>query len=322
MEYKTLPGTSLKLSQLCLGTMMFGGQTSEADSLQIMDYAYSQGINFFDTANTYVQGESEFIVGKGLKGRRHDILLATKVRGQMGSGRNDVGLNRRNILAALEASLQRLDTDYLDLYYLHAPDYDTSLEETVETMSNLVKSGKIRYWGVSNFAAWQVADMLAICDKRSYIPPCVTQNVYNALTRGIEAEFLPFLKAHPLGLVIYNPIAGGLLSGKHVFGQPSANTRFANNQEYYKRYWSQENFTAVEKLKVIAEAQNLSLLQLAMKWCAAQPQVTSTITGVSRLEQLKQNIASVEGEPLSADILTQCDEIWLSLAGTRFAYNR
>lgn len=322
MEYKTLPGTSLKLSQLCLGTMMFGGQTSEADSLQIMDYAYSQGINFFDTANTYVQGESEFIVGKGLKGRRHDILLATKVRGQMGSGRNDVGLNRRNILAALEASLQRLDTDYLDLYYLHAPDYDTSLEETVETMSNLVKSGKIRYWGVSNFAAWQVADMLAICDKRSYIPPCVTQNVYNALTRGIEAEFLPFLKAHPLGLVIYNPIAGGLLSGKHVFGQPSANTRFANNQEYYKRYWSQENFIAVEKLQAIAEAQNLSLLQLAMKWCAAQPQVTSTITGVSRLEQLKQNIASVEGKPLSVDILTQCDEIWLSLAGTRFAYNR
>lgn len=322
MEYKTLPGTSLKLSQLCLGTMMFGGQTSEADSLQIMDYAYSQGINFFDTANTYVQGESEFIVGKGLKGRRHDILLATKVRGQMGSGRNDVGLNRRNILAALEASLQRLDTDYLDLYYLHAPDYDTSLEETVETMSSLVKSGKIRYWGVSNFAAWQVADMLAICDKRSYIPPCVTQNVYNALTRGIEAEFLPFLKAHPLGLVIYNPIAGGLLSGKHVFGQPSANTRFANNQEYYKRYWSQENFTAVEKLQAIAEAQNLSLLQLAMKWCAAQPQVTSTITGVSRLEQLKQNIASVEGKPLSVDILTQCDEIWLSLAGTRFAYNR
>lgn len=322
MEYKTLPGTSLKLSQLCLGTMMFGGQTSEADSLQIMDYAYSQGINFFDTANTYVQGESEFIVGKGLKGRRHDILLATKVRGQMGSGRNDVGLNRRNILAALEASLQRLDTDYLDLYYLHAPDYDTSLEETVETMSSLVKSGKIRYWGVSNFAAWQVADMLAICDKRSYIPPCVTQNVYNALTRGIEAEFLPFLKAHPLGLVIYNPIAGGLLSGKHAFGQPSANTRFANNQEYYKRYWSQENFTAVEKLQAIAEAQNLSLLQLAMKWCAAQPQVTSTITGVSRLEQLKQNIASVEGKPLSVDILTQCDEIWLSLAGTRFAYNR
>ena len=322
MEYKTLPGTSLKLSQLCLGTMMFGGQTSEADSLQIMDYAYSQGINFFDTANTYVQGESEFIVGKGLKGRRHDILLATKVRGQMGIGRNDVGLNRRNILAALEASLQRLDTDYLDLYYLHAPDYDTSLEETVETMSNLVKSGKIRYWGVSNFAAWQVADMLAICDKRSYIPPCVTQNVYNALTRGIEAEFLPFLKAHPLGLVIYNPIAGGLLSGKHVFGQPSANTRFANNQEYYKRYWSQENFIAVEKLQAIAEAQNLSLLQLAMKWCAAQPQVTSTITGVSRLEQLKQNIASVEGKPLSVDILTQCDEIWLSLAGTRFAYNR
>ena len=322
MEYKTLPGTSLKLSQLCLGTMMFGGQTSEADSLQIMDYAYSQGINFFDTANTYVQGESEFIVGKGLKGRRHDILLATKVRGQMGSGRNDFGLNRRNILAALEASLQRLDTDYLDLYYLHAPDYDTSLEETVETMSSLVKSGKIRYWGVSNFAAWQVADMLAICDKRSYIPPCVTQNVYTALTRGIEAEFLPFLKAHPLGLVIYNPIAGGLLSGKHVFGQPSANTRFANNQEYYKRYWSQENFTAVEKLQAIAEAQNLSLLQLAMKWCAAQPQVTSTITGVSRLEQLKQNIASVEGEPLSVDILTQCDEIWLSLAGTRFAYNR
>lgn len=322
MQYHNLTGTSLKISLLCLGTMMFGGQTDEADSLKIMDYAYEHGINFFDTANVYNQGESEGIVGKGLKGRRDEIILATKVRGQMGENPNDAGLSRRNILSAVDASLKRLDTDYIDIYYMHAPDYETALEESLEAMSTLVRAGKVRYIGVSNFAAWQIADMLSICDKRNYISPIITQNVYNPITRGIETELVPFLQAHNLGMAIYNPIAGGLLTGKHKPGIPAENTRFSNNKMYYNRYWSEENFVAVEKLTAVAAGHGLSILELAMKWCAAQKSVTSIITGVSRPAQLEQNIMAVDCEPLDATTLAQCDEIWRSLAGTRFGYNR
>ena len=322
MQYAILPGTGLTISTLCLGTMMFGGQTNQADSFAIMDYAHDQGINFFDTANVYNQGESEKILGAWLQGRRDKIILATKVNGPMGDNPNDAGLSRHNIVAAVDASLKRLGTDYIDIYYMHAPDYKTSIEESLEAMSGLVKAGKTRYIGVSNFAAWQMADILAVCDKRNHVPPVITQNVYNPITRGIEGELVPFLQAHPMGLVVYNPIAGGLLAGKHKPGQPVENTRFANSKMYYDRYWSEENFTAVEKLTAIAAAHGMSILQLAMKWCAVQKSVTSIITGVSRLAQLEQNIASVQGEPLSADILTQCDDVWRALAGTRFQYNR
>lgn len=322
MKYNNLPGTSLKVSALSLGTMMFGGQTNEADSLAIMDYAFEQGVNFWDTANVYNQGESERIVGKALKNRRDDIILATKVFGQMGEGLNDKGLSRRNILSSVDASLTRLDTDYIDVYYLHAPDYETEIEETLETMTGLVKAGKIRYIGVSNFAAWQIADMLAVCDKRGYIAPIITQNVYNAITRGIETELVPFLQAHKLGMAVYNPIAGGLLAGKHRPGKPAENTRFAGNEMYYKRYWSDDNFAAVEKLTEIAAAHNMSVLQLAMRWCASRAGVTSIISGVSKLAQIEQNIATLDGDSLNQEVLAACDAVWSSLAGTRFGYNR
>jgi len=322
MEYRKLPGTSLRVSRVCLGTMTFGDQTNEADSLAIMDYAFDQGVNFFDTANVYVQGESERIVGKALKGRRERIILATKVRGQMGEDPNDAGLSRRNILSAVEKSLKRLGTDYIDIYYMHAPDYDTAIEESLDAMTSLVRSGKVRYVGVSNYAAWQMADILAACDKRGFIPPIITQNVLNPITRGLEAELVPFLKAHPMAMAVYNPIAGGLLAGKHRPGTPEANTRFANNPTYFARYWSDENFCAVERLTRIAAEAGISILQLALKWCAAQSHVTSIISGVSRLSQIAENIAALEGEPLSRETLSQCDEVWKTLAGTRFAYNR
>lgn len=163
-----------------------------------------------------------------------------------------------------------------------------------------------------------MADMLAICDKHGYIPPVITQNVYNPITRGVENELVPFLETHNIGMANYNPIAGGLLSGKHKPGQPAEDTRFANNQTYYERYWSDENFAAVTKLTEIAATNGMSILQLAMKWCAGQKNVASIISGVSRLSQIEQNIASIEGEALSAEILTRCDEVWHTLAGTRF----
>jgi aryl-alcohol dehydrogenase-like predicted oxidoreductase len=290
--------------------MMFGGQTSEADGFSIMDYAFEHGITFFDTAEGYNKGESERIVGKWLTGKRDSVVLATKVK----------GLNRRNLLSSVEASLKRLNTDHIDIYYMHAPDPLTDLEESLETMSGLIKAGKIRYMGISNYPAWQIADMLAICDKRGYIAPIMTQNVYNAVTRGIESELTPFLEAHRLGLAVYNPIAGGLLAGKHKQGQPAENTRFANNKNYYERYWSDENFKAVEALTAIAEKGKMSLLQLAMRWCVSRPCVTTVITGVSRKEQIEQNIAVVDDANLNDEILAACDEVWRSLSGTRFSY--
>ena len=322
MEYNKLTRTSLNVSLISLGTMMFGNQTNEQDSLSIMDYAFEHGVNFFDTANAYNQGESERIVGKWMKERRQKIILATKVFGQMGDDPNDAGLSRRNIFSAVDKSLKRLGTDYIDIYYMHAPDYHTDLEETLQAMDQLVREGKIRYPGVSNYAAWQMADILAICDKRHYVRPIITQNVYNPITRGLENELVPFLKHHKMAMAIYNPIAGGLLAGKHRPGKPAANTRFANNQTYYDRYWSEENFQAVDKLTAIAYEQDMTILQLAMKWCASQDHVTTIISGVSKLDQIKQNIDAVLGKPLDKATLQLCDDVWRSLAGTRFAYNR
>ena len=322
MDLKYLPSTGIRLSALTLGTMMFGGQTDESESLRIMDLAFDRGINAFDTANVYNQGESERIVGKGLKGRRGHIILATKVYGPMGKDPNGMGLSRRSILAAAEESLRRLDTDYIDIYYLHSPDSHTPVEESLYAMDSLIRAGKARYAGISNFAAWQAADILHISDRRGYSAPVITQNVYNLLTRGIETEFLPFLRAHPMGMAVYNPLAGGLLAGKHKTEKPEDNTRFALNTEYYRRYWSQENFTAVERLRTIAGENGLSLLQLSYKWLALRPEVSTIICGVSKLSQLEENLSLLEGPQLGEQSLAACDALWHQLAGTRFAYNR
>lgn len=323
MQTTSLPGTGLQVSRLSLGTMTFGGQTGEQDSLAILDFAYGQGVNFWDTANVYNAGESERIVGKALKGRRDDIILATKVFNPMSDRINDRGLSRRAILSAVDASLTRLGTDYIDLYYLHAPDHQTELQETLSTLDTLVRSGKVRYTGVSNYAAWQVADMLAICQREGYARPVFSQNIFNLLTRDAQREMLPFLRAHHMGMTVYNPIAGGLLSGKHRRGAPAEGTRFALNQGYRNRYWLEENFQAVEQLEAIAAGQGMSLLALSMKWCLAQPGVSSIISGVSKLSQLKENLLALEGEAPSQETLAACDAVWDGLpVGSRFSYIR
>lgn len=322
MLYHRLPSTNLSFSCISLGTMMFGGQTSEDQALSIMDHAFEHGVNVFDTANIYNAGESERIVGRGLRGRRAQILLATKVGNPTGDAPNSRGLSRRAIRQALDDSLRRLNTDYIDLYYLHTPDPYTCLEESLEAMSDLVRQGRIHYFGVSNYAAWQIADMFSLCQRHGFVKPVITQNVYNALTRGIEPELLPFLQAHPMGLTVYNPLAGGLLTGKHQPGAPQQNTRFANNKMYYDRYWSKENFAAVRSLSDIAAQNDLSLLELALRWCISQQSVTSVLCGVSRFSQWEQNLSVLNKGPLPPAVLLQCDQVWRSLAGTRFAYNR
>jgi len=305
---------------MCLGTMMFGSQTSKEDSLKIIDYAIENGVNFIDTADAYNAGESERIVGEALEGRREEIILATKVRFKVGDEVNNSGLNRRHILKQVDNSLKNLRTDYIDIYYLHAMDDDVDFEETFDTMTTLVRSGKVRYIGISNFPAWQVSDMLGTADKRNFTAPIVTQNLYNLLNREVESELVPCIQKHHLGMTVYNPIAGGLLSGKYDFNQLPTEGRFAEKANYMARYWKPENFEIIKKLEKIAADKEISLLELSMKWCIAHPYIDSVISGVSRLEQLQQNITAMNGISLDDETMIKCEEIGKELLNGRTNY--
>jgi aryl-alcohol dehydrogenase (NADP+) len=195
MKYNKLTGTGLKVSRLCLGTMMFGGQVDEKAGIEIVHYALDNGINFIDTANVYASGMSETITGKALKGRRDEAVLATKIRFNITGRKNDEGLHRGHMINGVEACLKRLNTDYVDILYLHAPDYDTPIDETMEAAAQLVRQGKTRYIGVSNYASWQIVDLIRVSGQANGIPPVVTQNCYNLITRSIDRELVPCRKA-------------------------------------------------------------------------------------------------------------------------------
>jgi len=238
MEYRVLPHTGLKVSRLSFGTMTFGSQADEAESRRMVDACLNAGINFFDTANMYNQGLAETILGKALGPRRKDVILATKVRSKMGEAPDDVGLSRAAIRKAIEASLRRLGTDYVDVYYLHMPDYGVEIEETLEAMDELVRKGLVRYPAVSNYASWQVCEILWICSKNGYRAPHISQPMYNLLARGIEEEYLAFCRSFGVAVIPYNPLAGGLLTGKHTRdAQSQPGTRFDQNPLYQGRYW-------------------------------------------------------------------------------------
>lgn len=323
MKHSILRGTGIRVSELCLGTSTFGGQTDIQDAIEIIHCALENGINFIDTADYYNQGNSEIAVGTALKGRRDCAVLATKVFFPTGGGINQRGLSRLHIISGVEKSLKNLKTDYIDLYYMHAPDYETPFEESLEAMASLVRSGKVRYIGVSNYAAWQICEALWISDKRNYVAPVVTQNGYNLISRSLDSELVPFIENHHIGMVAYQPLAAGMLTGKYTFGMELGHhTRMGFDKQHHNRYWTRENFVAIEKLTFLAEEAGISLLSLAMKWCASRPFVNSVIIGVSRLEQLQQNLEAIQGDPLSLDILEKCDEIWKLLSGSQFQYNR
>ena len=322
MQYVNLPCTSVKVSRMCLGTMMFGGQTNETDSLAIIDYAIDQGINFFDTASSYLKGEGEKVVGKGLKGRREKVIISTKVCHPVTDEMNDRGLSRKHIIESTDASLKRLQTEYIDLMYMHQPDNDTDLEETLDTFTTLIHLGKIRYLGVSNFSAWQIADIYALCDKRGYIRPIISQNAYSLIFRDVELELLPCLKAHRMGFAVYNPIAAGLLSGKYKTKELQENTRFTNRKLYYDRYWTDKNFESVGKYSAIAEQYGLTLLELALRWVNSQGSVSLVVSGVSKLNQFKQNIPIFGAPPLDKEIVDACKKAYDAIEGKTFYYNR
>lgn len=323
MEIRALAHTDLKVSRLSFGTMTFGSQADEKESARMVDRCLDAGINFLDTANMYNQGLSETILGKALAGRRQQVILASKVRNKMGEGPDDLGLSRAAIHKALEASLKRLGTDYLDLYYLHQPDYDVPIEETLAAMEEAVRAGKVRYPAVSNYAAWQVGEILWICEKRGFKPPYVSQPMYNLLARGIEEEYLPFCKQFGVAVVPYNPLAGGLLTGKHSHRtDPIPGTRFDKNGLYMARYWHDDYFAAVEELSEIARQAGKTLVQLALQWLLSREPVDSIILGASRLEQLDENLKAGEGGKLDKSILARCDAVWKRLRSITPKYNR
>lgn len=322
METRTLHRSGLRVSRVCLGTMTFGGQTDEATAIKMVDACLDAGINFFDTANVYTGGASETIVGKALKGRRDHVVLASKCAAKVGPAPDQAGLSRAAILRCAEESLQRLQTDYLDLYYLHWPDYTVPIEESLEACAQLVKQGKVRHLAVSNYASWQICQMIMLAEQRNLPVVGTTQPMYNLLARGIEQELLPMCREMKVSTVVYNPLAGGLLTGKQKSEAPLPGTRFDKNQAYLDRYWHQANFEAIQELTTIAREANRSLISLALNWVLQHTPVDAMIIGASKPEQLQENLRAAQEGALSAETVAGCDRVWGKLRGPIPKYNR
>ena len=306
-----------------MGAMTFGSQADREESRRIVDRCLDVGINFFDTANVYNQGKSEELLGEALGSRRQGIILASKVRGVMKVPTDHSGLSREAIRCALNASLDRLQTDYLDIYYLHLPDYDTPIEESLAAMDELKQEGKIRYLATSNYSAWQMCEMFTICEREGYAKPWIAQPMYNLAARGIEQEYMAFTKKYGISNIVYNPLAGGLLTGKQKRNSaPLANTRFDGNQMYLDRFWHNAYFDAVAEVKAIAQDENMTPIDMAFRWLLAQEQVHCILLGASSLNQLDQNLEALKASPLTNEQLSACDEVWHKLRGPTPNYNR
>lgn len=321
MNYNFLGKTGLRVSNVCMGTMTFGSKISTQQEVdRAVAMALEEGINFFDTADQYVDGMSEVMLGKALGKARKEAVVASKV-GYPYKGKTFFSLSRSSILDGIDGTLKRLGTDYVDIYYLHAPDYHTSLEESLEAMNDVVRQGKARYIGMSNYAAWQLCEAMYICRRNHWAMPVVSETCYNALTRDAERELVPFLMDKEMGMTVFNPLAGGLLTGKYQFEVPASGTRF-ENPAYQKRYWRQDNFHAVSLLKEAADRLGISLLELAFQWCLNREWVTSVITGFSSVAQLEHNIAALRGKGLPQETMDQVDAVWNEISGGRVQYNR
>ncbi len=321
MQYTRLGRTGLPVSRLCLGTMTFGFQCDEPTSFAIMDRAFEAGVTFFDTADVYpvgappgAQGRTEEIIGRWLArtGNRSRIILATKCFGRVGPSRWDQGNSRKHILDAVEGSLRRLGTDYIDLYQLHGPDPATPIDETLRALDDLVRSGKVRYIGCSNFLAYQVARAIGRSEVLGLARFDSVQPRYNLLFREIERELLPLCAEEGIGVIPYNPLAGGLLTGKHdPAAGPEEGSRFTLgtvSTVYQERYWHERMFQTVEALRPIAAEAGMSMAQMAVAWVMANPVVTAPIIGASRPAQLDDTIAAA-ATPLPADLKARLDEL-------------
>ena len=316
-EYRYLGRTGIRVSPLCLGTMMFGGRTSPDDSYDIIDHAIESGINFLDTANVYVNGRSEEVVGQALKrnGHRDFIVLATKCHGNMhkqgSAGASDLharlnpnrwGNSRRQIIEQCEASLRRLDTDWIDLYQIHRPHVDCAIDETLRALDDLVRSGKVRSIGCSTFAAWQVVESLWVSDRLGLNRFVTEQPPYHLLDRRIERELIPMAQTHGLALIPWSPLASGFLTGKYERDKAAPNdARIDRESDRGRMMWTAAAFDITDRVRQIASEKGCTPSQLALAWCMNQPGITSPIIGPRTMEQLKDNLGAMRVEVTDDD---------------------
>lgn len=304
---------------LIVGTMNFGKRTPAAEAERIVALSLERGLRYFDTANAYNAGESERILGRALKGRRDGARIATKV-GIGRAGPNE-GLAPERIRAALDESLERLGTDYVDLYYLHAPDPKTPLEATIEALDGLLKAGKIRAWGVSNYAAWQICEMFHICKTGAFARPAISQVLYNLLIRQLDLEYFAFAKQSGIHTTVYNPLAGGLLAGKGLGNKIEPGSRFDNNKMYQRRYLSDRFFELTQAYAQLARDSGLDPVQFAYAFVAQKPGIDSILLGPATEAQLEAGIAGAALH-LSKELVEQANEIHRAYLGTDVSYAR
>ena len=306
MLYRTLGRTGIQVSTLGLGTMVLGawGNTDHASCARIVNRALDAGINLVDTADVYAFGESEEIVGSAIRGRRDEVVLATKFHNPMGDDRNQRGNSRRWIRTAVDASLRRLDTDRIDLYQVHRPDPDTGITETIDALTDLVREGKILAWGTSTFPADEIVETCWAADRRHVAGPHTEQPPYSILARGIERDVLPACARHAMGVLVWSPLAGGWLTGKYQDAAP-ADSRAATNPDHFDG-GNTDKRAAVDRLQGIAEAAGLTLIQLALTWATEHPAVTAALIGPRTEDQLDDLLAGADVQ-LSVDVLDAID---------------
>ena len=305
MEYRRLGRSGLEVSIVCLGTMMFGDRTNAREASEIVAAAHDAGVNFIDTADVYANGESEAITGAAIAAKRHRWILATKVGNAMGGDENrkpfSGGSSRRWILAECDASLARLRTDFIDVYYLHVDDAKTPLEETAGAMGALIDAGKIRYFGISNFRGWRIAELVRVCERQGVPPPVVCQPYYNLLNRMPEVEVLPACDHHGIGVASYSPIARGVLTGKYTGGNVPGDSRAArNDRRIMQTEFRAESFAIADTLRAHAAKTSRTPVQLALAWLWANRIVSSVIAGPRTLAQWQDYVAAI-GTPWSAE---------------------
>lgn len=306
---------------LVVGTMNFGKRTPELEAKSIVFRAIERGLKSFDTANAYNDGESERILGRALRAKRGECSIATKVGFGRIAGKPE-GLSPVRVTAAIDESLARLGTDYVDVYYLHVPDYVTPLESTLEAMAGVLEKKKARAWGVSNFASWQILEMMMLAERMKMPKPIISQQMYNMLVRQLEIEYFKFTARHPITTTVYNPLAGGLLAGKHrADGSTIEGSRFAKNALYQRRYWSDAFFGATDKLAAIAAKANLSLTALSYAWLAHRKGVDSILVGPASIAHLDDAIDAVT-HTLDGDTCAAIDAVHRDLTGTDASYAR
>lgn len=290
MIYRQLGSAGVRVSTIGLGTNQFGGKVDQAGVNNIIDAAIDLGINLIDTADVYQQGRSEETLGVALKGKWDKVVLATKVRSSMGNGANDKGASRYHIMQGVEASLRRLQSDYIDLYQIHSWDSTTPIEETLRALDDLVCSGKVRYVGASNFSGWQLARANTIAEFRAWSPFVSIQNHYHMFERDQEREMIPYCNAHNIGILPYFPLAGGFLTGKYKRGEAAPAGSRGESSPYVQKYMTDANFAKVESLTAWAEERSHTMGELAHAWLLAQPQVSSVISGATKVEQISANV--------------------------------